>query len=808
MIVREEQLKNEVAADYFKQYDCTPILGDIDFAVRLRQYPEVYLLWAEAKRAIADTVNMLTQLVLTVGKARTFDKVLPPRFLGCFDTEKIAFVPYHHIQHIFYLNDFNWNVAPSNVGTKEFNIIAEQIREIICNKTLHETLVFFFKDDDKELRRFIAVNFVYADVVTSKIKIDWNNFITIYNKWLKSVRPTIQVNWDKAKKVGIIDGDFYLADILSDENRTLPEKLFVVLESNHYKLDREINETRLEVFKQAGFSDNQKAHNQFWAIYDRPPQEAYWSYIMERRDLLVPQDIRERQGSFFTPQIWVERSQDYIAAVFGRDWQDRYVVWDCCAGTGNLLVGLTNKDNLWASTIDKADVAVMHERVRNGANLWPGQIFQFDFLNDEFLPCGEGGKLPDELYRILTDEKKRKNLIVYINPPYAEDTSAFTVAGTGRNRTSIAANRIHDKYADKLRKANHEMYVQFLIRIYCEIPTAKIAHFSTLKYLVASNFSDFRKHFRAKLEKVFLVPADSFDNVKGKFPIGFFIWNTEKKEAFKQILADIYNKTGQYEGQKTLFSTDCDRLINEWVDTFKDKNGGVIGLIESRAPDFQNNHLLPILSKQQKRYCFHITRSNLIEFAIYFAVRKVIPATWKNNRDQFFFPNDGWKDDTIFQNDCLAYTLFHASNNIKSEHRVNHWIPFTEQQVGAKDKFQSRFMADFIAGKSLTDTSSTLFPDSNVDTNLYKRHFSLQAQAVFDSGRELWKYYHLQSGNHNVNASFYDIRAYFQGRDKKGRMNKSSTNEKYGELLAALRAAMNSLAKTIEPKIYAYGFLK
>jgi hypothetical protein len=88
--------------------------------------------------------------------------------------------------------------------------------------------------------------------------------------------------------------------------------------------------------------------------------------IIERRDLLVPQDVRECKGSFFTPKIWVELSQKYIADVFGEDWQDEYYVWDCAAGTGNLLAGLTNKYNIWASTLDKADVDVMHDRIKNG----------------------------------------------------------------------------------------------------------------------------------------------------------------------------------------------------------------------------------------------------------------------------------------------------------------------------------------------------------------------------------------------------------------------------------------------------------
>lgn len=81
----------------------------------------------------------------------------------------------------------------------------------------------------------------------------------------------------------------------------------------------------------------------------------------------------------FTPQCWVELSQQYIAAELGEDWQDEYYIWDCAAGTGNLLAGLTNKYNIWASTLDKADVDVMRDRIRNGANLLESHVFNSIF---------------------------------------------------------------------------------------------------------------------------------------------------------------------------------------------------------------------------------------------------------------------------------------------------------------------------------------------------------------------------------------------------------------------------------------------
>ena len=52
------------------------------------------------------------------------------------------------------------------------------------------------------------------------------------------------------------------------------------------------------------------------------------------------EDSRERKGAFFTPKIWVGLSQAYLAKAFGKNWQSEYYVWDCAAGTGNLLNGL------------------------------------------------------------------------------------------------------------------------------------------------------------------------------------------------------------------------------------------------------------------------------------------------------------------------------------------------------------------------------------------------------------------------------------------------------------------------------------
>lgn len=551
--VREEELKNKIGQDYFKDFDTTQIVGNIDFCVSPQN--NIFnkltpLLWAEAKTGDYDTANMFVQLILTIGKARTFDKILPPAFLGAFDFKKIAFVPYFAVQDIFYLNDFNWNVTPSNHQSKEFLLIKERIEASLKQNQY----VFDYEKDEKELKFFIKNN-IGGENENTKINIDKNNFLPVYLRWLEKVKPNIDISekhWENLKKDGIIDADFYLADLFVDDKNThsieddvsIRENLFVIYKNQGYKISKQ---NIIEgVFDYTTSIKNTQGYQDFWKIYKRPPLKEYQNYIIERRDLLVSQDIRERKGAFFTPRQWVELSQKYLADVFGENWQDEYYIWDCAAGTGNLLAGLTNKYNIYASTLDQADVNVMQERIKEGVVLLEKHTFQFDFLNDEFTPQSKGGKLPDSLFEIINNEEKRKKLIIYINPPYAEATASDTIIGKARHKVGVSANKTYQKYISVLGRGINEVFAQFLMRIYNEIPNSKIAEFSTLKTLQSSNFSEFRKFFRAKLEKIFIVPAKTFDNVKGEFPIGFKIWDCEKEEIFQEIEADVYDRNGVF----------------------------------------------------------------------------------------------------------------------------------------------------------------------------------------------------------------------------------------------------------------------
>jgi hypothetical protein len=253
----------------------------------------------------------------------------------------------------------------------------------------------------------------------------------------------------------------------------------------------------------------------------------------------------------------------------------------------------------------------------------------------------------------------------------------------------------------------------------------------------------------------------------------------------------VFDAHGKNVGKKRVYGN-LPPSINKWIAKANDASEMGIGYLNCVTPMFQNQGYVWIDTKEQITHCLHLPlhSKNLIEGAVYYAVRHCIRANWLNNRDQFLYPDDGYKTDKEFQNDCLIFTLFHGQNRIRSNGSDNHWIPFTEKEVDAKDNFQSTFMSDFLRKR---------------------KSLSREAKTVFDAGKALWQYYHETikiNGTAFVDASLYEIREYFKGRNEKGRMKTKAADERFNELDNMLRMSLQFLAAKIKPKIYEYGFLQ
>ncbi|GAA8132206.1 hypothetical protein NP0149_00090 [Helicobacter pylori] len=217
-----------------------------------------------------------------------------------------------------------------------------------------------------------------------------------------------------------------------------------------------------------------------------------------------------------------------------------------------------------------------------------------------------------------------------------------------------------------------------------------------------------------------------------------------------------------------------------------------------------------------------ITHNNIAEMCIYFSIRYCIKATWQNDRDQFYAPyNDAWQDDNEFKNNSLAFCLFHNQNRIMNFDNtkkygkfveINHFIPFDEEEVGAKERYASHVLLDFLKVKLQEQTqNNNLFDSSKKERTLLE--FSETALSVFNAGRKIYRYYHAQdfiNHDYNANVSLYDIKEFFQGRNAQGKLNlpAKAKDEYYKQLYANLQDALKDLAKDLQPKVYEYGFLR
>jgi len=188
---------------------------------------------------------------------------------------------------------------------------------------------------------------------------------------------------------------------------------------------------------------------------------------------------------------------------------------------------------------------------------------------------------------------------------------------------------------------------------------------------------------------------------------------------------------------------------------------------------------------------YFVTSENLWQAAIVFAVRRLIKPTWLNDRDQFLQPLQPLTDE--FKSDCLVWMLFNGSNltagadglrwNDRDWSLTNHFIPFTEAEVGAKARFESDFLVRYMAGIA----------------------FSPEAQAVLDEGRKLWQRFHATSFPNKIRQE------YKLGRADAGWYQVRRALEAYGDSeltdFDPFKAAYVALSEKLRPEVYELGFL-
>ena len=757
-------------------------------------------IWFEAKDKPTSTYAMFTQLLHYVQVARNRGEHVPP-LLAVIDTEKAAIMKTADVLPFLDKKTIKWGKSASQFPKDALDQVSTFIGTYFVS--------FKISDHGEEFIATIRAAIQSGEIIRTQITPD--NLKQVFDKWVEMI----------GREIKGVEEDHYnllfFADIMSDgtvsTHMNLPARLLHINNAPAFELGGKIYEL-----------GNKEGYRRFWAIYHRPPAAEYRDYLLGRRDNLIPLDERSFKGAYYTPLHVVDKAYDKLAETLGKNWQQNYIVWDMCCGVGNLEVKHSNPRNIYMSTLDEADVNVMKATKTCVA----ATRFQYDYLNDDINEFGQidytlTNKIPEGLRKAIAEGKK---ILVLINPPYAEASNA---GNTGlelgeENKTGVAATKISTLMNNEdYGYAARELFVQFMARIAREIPTATLAMFSTLKYVNAPNFEIFRQGWNAKYLGGFIVHSKAFDGLNGNFPIGFLVWKTDqnatRRTPITEISAEVIDKKATAIGEKRFYNIPNNRFLSLWMPRLK-TNCTTIPLKNAVSPQtnhakvtswinnaigyiYCNSNDVQHAAQQTVVYSsvygggngFYITPENIWQMAVIFSSRQLVKHSWANHNDQFLQPAAQLSDEA--KTDCLIWMLFHGKNcsasadglewNKKTWSIVNHFIPYTEDEVGAPDRFESDFMVRYLSDKKL----------------------SLESQAVLNAGRVLWQAYFAETDVHTVrdelklnrpDVGWYQIRNALKKRNASGD----------GGLVdfSAFEEAYRALTEKLAPMVYELGFLR
>ncbi|NIZ41078.1 DUF4238 domain-containing protein [Entomospira entomophila] len=788
-------------------------------------------IWVEAKLGSVDLYSMFNQSLHYVHQALVKGEHLPS-FLMVIDQEKAAILPYAQIESKFARihQDIQWGKSASDV--KALN---EEDRKRLQDLIVHDIIAFYFRNDGEEEAFKATFNEIKTSYRLTRTDITPKNLEEAYESWCHLIGAYLRLtDAPRGENNSLSESELtflFYADLMHDGTvsvykRELPASARLIFADGERLFQFDGREAKVT---------DEEQYLMYWNRWHRPPKEQYRDELISRRDSLMPLGERRYDGEFYTPIKLVRQAYLKLSQVLGENWQKEYYVWDMACGTGNLEQLHEQPHRLFLSTLKQREVDIMKLNAKNSPRyhkLQEASIWQYDYLNDDVTEEGTidyrlTNKVPAELQEAIRAGKK---ILVLMNPPYGE-------AGTTLNfesKSGIAKNKHVAKYLMKKDwgAATNELYAQFLARIQQEIPQAVIAMFSTLKYVNAPNFEQFRSRWQAEYLGGFVFHSRNFDTVKGNFPIAFLLWNLANPQAITEIRCDVLktdvkDKEGAItiEGEKLFFNQPTKTYLNKWIDRPKSnpelsrviplKNAikvfdgtqirldkwsdNAVAYMWVKANDFQNAGQQTALfsSVWGSGDGFYVNPENLAQAAVVFAVRRAIKATWLNDRDQFLQPTKPLT--RVFELDALVYMLFSGSNltagadkllyNDQEYTLVNHFFPFTPSEVGST-KLESRFMVEYLQENHA--------------------HLSAEALEVLAMGKQIYRWYFQEYDNFPPHV----IEEFKLGRSDVGwyqirnALAKSRSGKQKDDYETIIKASYATLTQKIEKGIYEFGFLR
>lgn len=228
------------------------------------------------------------------------------------------------------------------------------------------------------------------------------------------------------------------------------------------------------------------------------------------------QDIANRraEGCYYTELNWVNEAHKMVEKELGTSWKEKYVVWDCASGKGNLTTGKTFKE-LYCSTLKEEDL----KYIENGVK------FQLDFLNEDI---EKSHKIPSKLLQALKEDKP---ILFLINPPYKADKEVIDIEGIIYPTPTTKIGK--QMQSEGLGICTYQLYSQFLRQIInikkrYNLLSVHTAIFSPTTYMQGEKYRKFRDIFLSEFDFKggMVFSANNFNGVYGKWDVSFSIWSS------------------------------------------------------------------------------------------------------------------------------------------------------------------------------------------------------------------------------------------------------------------------------------------
>jgi hypothetical protein len=628
-----------------------------------------------------DRARIVAQTIYYLKKFQQDGINLPTVIVGGDENE--IFTVYAPKLYEYLDKPYDWSIAPSSVWEKN----EELIRELNDDPNLN-VFVFDVRSpafDINEIFRSIGT-LTHHNADFKKLRVTEANIRKVFDEFLRVVFG--ENNWlPGVKKIGAQETvSIFIRSILGD-----PDIYIVPTKKNmlHVGGDKDIQ-------------INASNYDAFFSRYDRKYTTNEIDEITAVADQLIEEMKRRFHGDFWTPTIWADRAIQMITDDLGADWRDKFVVWDCAAGTKNLTRDYSFK-RLYSSTIHQSEIDMSKQYNKDA------KVFQYDFLNDDIDINPDTDprtltKMPESLFLAL---KNNEPIIFYTNPPYGQATNA---GADGTHKAGIADTKIGSEMRRiKFAHGTVELYTQFIYRVQklakdFNLTNVFFFFFFNKGFLVSPAFEKFTDQMldQFKFNGGFMLNAGEFEGTSSAWGIVFSNFEIKKDNSPRQSEFTFSVEKSDFEGiakiqNHTMHRVKGKETISSWLrdiklpkeqynfgkypqmsSAFGASKGtkprgrlcaGSIGYMVNNADSIQESQRTVSIhsTSAYRANGTPVIAENFERACVTFAVRKsILPdASWINDKDTFRRPSDNFQISSewpFFVTDCVVYSLFHRSS--------------------------------------------------------------------------------------------------------------------------------------------------